>query len=87
MNEPLTESQLLKILNTFDIRMRYQDAVIETLVNVIIDNELTDQEDFNERAHETYDKLIDDRQAEIDEIEIEQKKSNQPTYYGPPGEA
>jgi len=83
----VTEENILKILTAFDTRLVYQEAALEALVNVVVESGIIEQEDFNQRAIETYNEIIKERQIEVDKIEAEMDKSKTPIYYGPTGEA
>lgn len=84
MKESLTEEALINILKAFDKRIILQEATIESLVDVIIEHDLIDADDFGKRVTKKYELVIKEREEELDKIE---SKLKVPTYYGPTGEA
>lgn len=92
MDVHITQEQLLQLLNNFEIRLRYQDAVIQALVNVITDNGIEEVAGFTARATRIFNELMKERNEEISNVEVDGESDDDveiktPLYYGPKGSA
>ena len=83
----LTNALIVKMFQSIDKRLTTQGILIQSLCELLIENECILEEELDDKTKELFEEYNEMRKQTMDEDDEEEKSNPTTPYYGPVGEA